>query len=333
MRRRDFLKISIAVSTLPALRVWPADEAVKKTLWPFYAFDNGVGRGVWTPERQAALLKELGYDGMSYNFTTNKDLEKWLKIYDEAKLGISSLYIPTFPSHEKGKQFSADLRETVKLLKGRSTRLWITFRETKDKLDHDEDCVRIANELGDLAAEQQVKVSIYPHAGFYVEKAMDTLRIAQKAKHVNVSPSYNLCHEFLTKSGPKTQEEALKTLRAVAPSAGLVSINGVSMASKRYIVPLAESDFDLKLFLAELKRLGYQGPVGHQFYSIKGEPEILLKNAMTAWRSLQPIEEGNVNKAGHVSAQQQENDHVYANQSANLYSIHHRGFCRACHTA
>jgi len=288
MRRRDFLKIGVAVSTLPALRVWPADEAVKKTLWPFYAFDNGVGRGVWTPERQAALLKELGYDGMAYNFTTNKDLEKWLKIYDEAKLGISSLYIHTFPGQEKGKQYPGDLRETVKLLKGRSTRLWISLRETKDKLDHDEDCVRIAKELGDLAAEQHVKVSIYPHVGFYVEKATDTLRIAQKANHANVSPSYNLCHEFLTKSGPKTQEEALKTLRAVAPSAGLISINGVSMATKRYIVPLAESDFDLKLFLVELKRLGYQGPVGHQFYSIKGEPEVLLKEAMATWRTIQP---------------------------------------------
>jgi sugar phosphate isomerase/epimerase len=332
MKRRDFLKMGAAFSTLPALRAWPADEAAKKAFWPFYAFDNGVGRGVLTPERQAALLKELGYDGMAYNFTTNKDLEKWLKIYDEAKLGISSLYIHTFTGGEKGKQYPADLRETVKLLKGRSTRLWITFRETKDKLDHDEDCVRIARELGDLAAEQQVKVSIYPHAGFYVEKATDTLRIAQKAKHTHVTPSYNLCHEFLSKSGPKTQEDALKSLREVAPSAGLVSINGLAMATKRYIVPLAESDFDLKLFLAELKRLGYRGPVTHQFYSIKGEPEMLLKNAMTAWRSLQPTEDEHVNGADPVSVQK-ENNNEYANQSANIYSIHHRGFCRACHPA
>jgi sugar phosphate isomerase/epimerase len=288
MKRRDFIKMGVAVSALPALRAWGAEEVIKKTLWPFYAFDNGVGRGTWTPEKQAALLKELGYDGMAYNFTTNKDLESWLKIYDEAKLGICSLYIHTFPNQEKGKQFPKELRETVKLLKGRATRLWITFRETKDKLDHDEGCVRIAKELGDLAAEQQVKVSIYPHAGFYVEKAMDTLRITQKANHANVTPSYNLCHEFLTKSGPKTEEEALKTLRQVAPSAGMVSINGVNIGAKRYIVPLSESDLDLKRFLAELKQLGYQGPVGHQFYSIKGEPEILLKNAMTAWRSLQP---------------------------------------------
>ena len=332
MNRRQFLKTGLACTALPLMPSLINAQEAKKTLWPFYAFDNGVGRGVWTPEKQAALLKELGYDGMSYNFTTNKDLEKWLKIYDEAKLGISSLYIHTFPAGEKVKHYSADLRETVKLLKGRSTRLWITFRETKDKLDHDEDCVRIARELGDLAAAQQVKVSIYPHAGFYVEKATDTLRIAQKAKHANVTPSYNLCHEFLSKSGPKTQEDALKSLREVAPSAGLVSINGVAIAAKRYIVPLAESDMDIKLFLTELKRLGYLGPVTHQFYSIKGEPEVLLKNAMTAWRSLQPTEDGHANGAGHGSAQK-ENNNGYANQSANLYSIHHRGFCRACHTA
>jgi len=287
MKRRDFLNISTAFAAVPLHPVW-AQVQKQSMNWPFYAFDNGVGRGVWTPERQASLLKDLGYDGMSYKFTTNKDLEKWLTIYDAAELGISSLYVHTFPSQEKGKRYPADLQETVKLLKGRSTRLWITFRETKDNLDHDEDCVRMARELGDLAAEQQVKVSIYPHAGFYVEKAMDSLRIAQKANHANVSPSYNLCHEFLTKSGPKTQEAALTTLRQVASSVGLVSINGVSMATKRYIVPLAESDFDLKLFLAELKKLGYQGPVVHQFFSIKGEPEVLLKNAMTAWRSLQP---------------------------------------------
>lgn len=288
MTRRDFIRMGVAVSALPALRAWTAEEAAKKPLWPFYAFDNGVGRGVWSAEKQAGVLKGLGYDGMAYNFTTNKDLESWLKIYDEAKLDICSLYVHTFPKQDPGKQYPADLKATVKLLKGRSTKLWITFRETKDGLDHDEDCVRIAREIGDFAAEGGVKVSIYPHAGFYVEKAMDTLRITQKTNHANVSPSYNLCHEFLSKSGPKTQEQAFETLRQVGPHAGMLSINGVSLASKRYIVPLAEGDFDMKAFLREVKRIGYRGAVGHQFYSIKGEPEVILKSAIETWRTLQP---------------------------------------------
>jgi hypothetical protein len=37
----------------------------------FFAFDNGVGRGQWPPAQQAKVLKELGYDGISYNETVD----------------------------------------------------------------------------------------------------------------------------------------------------------------------------------------------------------------------------------------------------------------------
>jgi sugar phosphate isomerase/epimerase len=103
--------------------------------------------------------------------------------------------------------------------------------------------------------------------------------------HPAVRPSYNLCHEFLTGNGDK----AMETLRAVAPEALRVSINGVDPADrKRYILTLDEGSFDIAAFLAELKRLGYRGPVGHQFYNIPGEPEVNLKKAMEAWRKVQP---------------------------------------------
>ncbi|MCU0785775.1 MAG: hypothetical protein MUF81_17375 [Verrucomicrobia bacterium] len=42
-----------------------------------FVFDNGVGRGQWTPEQQAATIKELGYAGISYNYTSPEDLVAW----------------------------------------------------------------------------------------------------------------------------------------------------------------------------------------------------------------------------------------------------------------
>ena len=45
----------------------------------FFVFDNGVGSGSWTPEQQAKTVKELGYDGISYNYTTPEDLVAWQK--------------------------------------------------------------------------------------------------------------------------------------------------------------------------------------------------------------------------------------------------------------
>ncbi len=251
--------------------------------WPFFAFDNGVGRGQWPPPQQAAVLKELGYDGISYNYTNNKDLETWIRVYREAGLKIFGLYIHTFPE-KKEEPWSPALREAIAMLKGSGTVLWITFREAKVKGDYDDACVRIARELGDLAKAADLRVAIYPHAGFYVATAADAQRIARKAAHPAVGASYNLCHEFMTGGG----DRALEALRTVAPDATLVSINGVDRAGKKYIRTLDEGDFDLAAFLAELRKTGYKGPVGLQCYSLTGDVKENLAKSMKAWRAAQP---------------------------------------------
>ena len=280
--RRAFLKAGAAFAAAPLLAPLRA-AAQEKALWPFFAFDNGVGRGTWPAEKQAATLKALGYDGISYNYTNNKDLETWLRVYREAGLKIFGLYVHTFP--EKAEPWAPALREAIALLKGSGTVLWITFREAKVKGDYDDACAKIARELGDLAQASGLRVAIYPHAGFYVAAAADAQRIAKRAAHPSVGPSFNLCHEFMTGNGAK----AMETLRSVGPEAVLVSINGADPADKkRFILPLGQGAFDTAALLAELKRLGYQGPVGHQFYSIPGDTEANLKAAITAWRNLQP---------------------------------------------
>jgi sugar phosphate isomerase/epimerase len=82
----------------------------------------------------------------------------------------------------------------------------------------------------------------------------------------------------------------METLRTAAPKAALISINGVDPADKaRFILPLGQGSFNTAAFLAELKRLGYKGPVGHQFYGIPGAPEDNLKAAVDAWRNQQPV--------------------------------------------
>jgi len=267
-----------------ALAACLAAGMVQAAEWEFFAFDNGVGRGAWPAEKQAATLKALGYDGISYNYTNNKDLETWIRVYREAGLKIHALYIHTFPE-KKDEPWDPALRDAITMLKGSGTVLWITLRQAKVKGDYDEASVKIVREIGDLAQAAGLKVAIYPHAGFYVATATDSLRIARKAAHPAVGASYNLCHEFLTGNGDK----AMETLRAVAPEASLVSINGVDPSDKkRHILTLDEGAFDIAAFLAELKRLGYKGPVGHQFYNIAGEPEVNLKKAMEAWRKMQP---------------------------------------------
>jgi hypothetical protein len=111
-----------------------------------FAFDNAVCRGKWTPEQQAATLKELGYDGISYNYTKPADLAAWLKAFKAQGLKIYGLYVHTFPD----KQPSCDpaFKEAIKLLKGSDTVIWMTLRETKDKTRrYDAESIAIVHDL------------------------------------------------------------------------------------------------------------------------------------------------------------------------------------------
>jgi sugar phosphate isomerase/epimerase len=67
-----------------------------------------------------------------------------------------------------------------------------------------------------------------------------------------------------------------------------VTVNGLKgPAEKRQAIrPLDDSDFDLAGFLAELRRAGYEGPVGLQCYSVKEPPAVHLKRSLEAWRKI-----------------------------------------------
>ena len=95
----------------------------------FFVFDNGVGRGSWTPEQQASTVKELGYDGISYNYTTPEDLIAWQKALGARGLKLFGLYVYTW--FDKVPNYDPRLPEAIALLKGTDTVLWITVRERR----------------------------------------------------------------------------------------------------------------------------------------------------------------------------------------------------------
>ena len=85
----------------------------------FFVFDNGLGRGSWTAEQQARTAKALGYDGISYNYTSPADLGVWLKTLKTHGLKLDGLYVHTFidnPEH-----YDPRLKEAIQMLKGTDT--------------------------------------------------------------------------------------------------------------------------------------------------------------------------------------------------------------------
>jgi len=242
--------------------------------------DNGVGRGSWTPEQQARTLKELGYNGICYNYTNPEDLAAWQKAFNEQGLKIYGLYIGT--TFEGPQPYDPRLPEAIRMLKGSDTVLWLTIQQAKEKGDHDAEAVKLVQQVADLAKDNGLRVALYGHVGFYVASAEDSARIASKVERPNVGASITLCHEFLTGNGEKLDE----TLRHAAPSAFLATINGIHVADKKYLLRLDQGDLDLAGYLQKLQAAGYKGPVGIQCYSVPGDIRENLAIDIAAWRKI-----------------------------------------------
>jgi sugar phosphate isomerase/epimerase len=242
---------------------------------PFFAFDNGLGKK--SPAEQAALLKQLGYDGIGYTGTANFAVRK--KAFDEQGLKIFNLYVHSFVDNPNA--YEAGLKEAIPNLKGTGVDLWLTLR---GKAPDDTAAVRIVREIADLAAAAGVRIALYPHKDFFVETAEEALRIVKQVDRPNVGLTLNLCHELAAGNADRMDE----VVKACAPHLFYVSINGADHTGdwSKLIRPLDEGSFDVPGFLKSLGAAGYKGPIGLQCYQVPGAPEDHLKRSINKWKEI-----------------------------------------------
>jgi sugar phosphate isomerase/epimerase len=221
---------------------------------PFFAYSVGVSDQV---------LRELGYTPMRY-------------VYAGITLDKEPLYGP-------------DVKDQIRKLSGAGAVVWLTVLGNRAKVaENDAKAVAALRELADVAAESQLKVSIYPHAGFYAATAREALRLVKQADRKNLGLTLNLCHELMADNA----DELPQIIQEVAPVLSVVTINGADHKKKgqtmgwdRLIQPLGRGDFDVYGHLKRLKAAGYNGPIGLQCYGLKGDPVEHLKQSMETWKT------------------------------------------------
>jgi len=270
-----------------------ADTTVSspQTGWPFFAFDNGVGRDKgWNPEQQATLTARLGYDGIGYTRVENLD----------ARFAACKAHHQRVFSFYEGFTLGADPPVAARVLESlprlRDTRaiLWFHVHGRATEAE----AVSALRRFADQARRHGVRVAIYPHAGNYVATGRHALRLAKAVDRENFGITINVCHEL--KAGNAD-------LAALARDAGrhlfLVSINGADRLDDpaarrdwaRLIQPLGEGDFDLGPLMRQLHASGYKGPIGLQCYQVRGGIEEGLSKSIGAWRELAADALGEIN--------------------------------------
>jgi len=266
---------------------------------PFFALDNGVvDEKHQTVESQAEVLAELGYDGISVGldrcpsiprlvYELDKHSMRSFTIYAGVNRGLRLFTIYAGVNIDPDQEpYSAKLKETIAALKGRRNIILWLFMQSKTHQPSapagDARAVAILQELAELAAQHRVRISLYPHYGFWLERTEDALRIAEKVDRANVGVTFNLCHWL--RVNPEQDVAAL--IKQAMPRLSVVSINGADSDGqdwKTLIQTLDQGTFDMTSFLKTLGEAGYTGPIGLQAYGIGGDARENLKRSMQAW--------------------------------------------------
>lgn len=280
--RRQLLRHTAAAGVSAALwaaaRRMDAKQPPPGKVWPFYAFDNGLG-SVPKIEDKVKLLKDLGYVGVEPHLGHAR-LPQWLDALDKYGLSLNAVY--TVPMLEK--PMDPKLPESVRRMKGRPVRIELAIRSKTHKPSDpagDERGVDLVKRVSDLCADTGPLVSIYPHTGFWTERVEDGVRLAKKSGRENVGTNFNLVHWHWVRQRRPVGE----VLKEAAPHLLSVTINNGDR-NKRTITPLDKGDYDLVGFMKDVKVAGYTGQVGLQCWSIKDPAEQHLARSMKRWREI-----------------------------------------------
>ena len=254
----------------------------------FFCFEDAfLEANTDDPVFQSKLMKELDFDGMELMGLNRMD-EK-LTALDQQNLQLFMVYIRI--DLEKEEHFDPRLFDFIKKVKNKGVTLWLPIQSDIFKASDsagDELCISIIQKIADFANDYGVNVALYPHAGFWLEKIGDSVRLTKKINRRNVGAVFNLCHFLKVDERNHLEEKLIESV----PYLAAVSINGADegvtneMGWDRLIQPLGKGSFDVLKVLQILKENHYFGPVGLQCYGIPGRPEEFLKVSLSVWKSL-----------------------------------------------
>jgi sugar phosphate isomerase/epimerase len=257
---------------------------------PFFAMDTAAKL---PPADCAEVLADLGYAGLGGTPSTAK---AYASALGARKLVLFNGYHVTNFSHAQ-TAMSADLKKAVDdLSSAGGSVLWLGINNIAFPAG-----VKAGPEYGDTIVAPQlkqllayakpkgVKVSLYPHAGFWAAQFEVCLRVATKVDDPALGVTFNLCH-WLKVEGSERDPSPL--LKEALPRLDFITINGADTGDTqklgwdKLIQPLGRGSYDVGAFVAKARASGYRGPFGFQGYGIKMDSKELLKETMAGWQKI-----------------------------------------------
>jgi sugar phosphate isomerase/epimerase len=242
----------------------------------FYAFQNGMK--FKTADEGIKIIKDLGYHGVGSAYP--KDLANFKAACEKEGLKIFSVYLGGKVNAENFS-YDKEIDEAIGLLKGTDVLLELNVQRGNNP--NDTQAIAMVKEIGDKAKAAGLKVVIYPHDKFHIERVDHAVKIAKATGCDNVGVAFNLCH-FLK---VQPSDDLAATLADAKPLLWSVSICGADADGKDWntlIRPLDEGTFDTSVVIKHLRDIGYDRAIGLQCFNIRIDAKENLTRSMQAWK-------------------------------------------------
>lgn len=269
MRRLLHLFFLLITSTCLVSEVKPFAPSI-------YPFQNGVN--FKSAEEGVRIVKELGYHGIGSIYPNR--LAEFKAACDAEEIKIISIYVDS-RVNEDGFSYDKQIDKVFAMLKG--TDALVELNVQRGKNPNDEQAIALVGEVADKAKEAGLKVVLYPHSNFFIERVDHAVRIAKAANRDNLGIAFNLCH-FLK---VQATDDLTATLTEAKPFLWSVSINGADRDGKDWntlIRPLDEGSFEQAALIEILRKIDYEGAIGLQCFNIKIDSRQHLTRSMEAWK-------------------------------------------------
>jgi sugar phosphate isomerase/epimerase len=270
--------------------IFSATAALAADVPPFFAMDTAVKL---PPADCAQVLADLGYAGLGGAPSSAK---AYAAALGAQKLVLFNGYHVTNFSYAQ-TAMSADLKKAVDgLAAADGSVLWLGINKVDFPMG-----IKLPPEYGDTIVVPQlrqllayakpkgVKISLYPHTGFWAAQFEVCLRVAAKVDDPALGVTFNLCH-WLKVEG--SERDPLPLIKEALPRLNFITINGADTGDTqklgwdKLIQPLGRGTYDVGAFVMKTRAAGYRGPFGFQGFGIKMDSKELLKETMAGWQKI-----------------------------------------------
>ena len=252
----------------------------------FFAMDTAARL---EPAECAQVLADLGYAGLGGRPATAKAHAAALQ--SKGLVFFNGYFVADFLSGQV--DLPPELTKAVDDLAGTGGTLWLAVNKVTLPLGlslgpeyGDTVVVPQLRQLVTYARSKGVKISLYPHTGFWAARFETCVRVASKVDDPNLGVTFNLCH-WLKVEG--SERDPLPLIKEALPRLNFITINGAdngdtqNLGWDKLIQPLGRGSYDVGAFVAKTRAAGYRGPFGFQGFGIKMDSKELLKETMEGW--------------------------------------------------